>query len=180
MSSRLSQVFGRSRTRSKQSVEEAQPVQHVQYSEGVQQVSEAEVRAAQKAWSDGIKNISKVYLEGGDYVKVAGEAAADLYAYGHNNVLFKPTKAKDCQFRPTASQAMSYFVGCNAVDEGIPEDAGFAINGGKGWADVVFDNHCVNVIGEVAIAMGNYYFTSCADGSKTKVEHTFGYAKNSD
>ena len=45
---------------------------------------------------------------------------------------------------------------------------------------MVFDNHFVNVIGGVAIAMGNYYFTSCADGSKTKVEYTFGYAKNSD
>ena len=49
---------------------------------------------------------------------------------------------------------------------------GFAINGGKGWSDVVFDNHQINVMGEVAIAMGNYYFTSCADGSKTKVEYT--------
>ena len=26
----------------------------------------------------------------------------------------------------------------------------------------------------------NYYFTSCADGSKTKVEYTFGYKKNAD
>ena len=38
-------------------------------------------------------NPTQVYLEGGDYVKVAGAAAADLYAYGHTNVLFKPTKA---------------------------------------------------------------------------------------
>ena len=38
-------------------------------------------------------NPTQVYLEGGDYVKVAGQAAADLYGYGHNNVLFKPTKA---------------------------------------------------------------------------------------
>ena len=45
---------------------------------------------------------------------------------------------------------------------------------------MVFDNHFINVIGEVAIAMGNYFFTSCADGSKTKVEYTFGYTKNSD
>ncbi|CAE7183316.1 unnamed protein product, partial [Symbiodinium pilosum] len=143
-------------------------------------VSENEVRVAQKAWSDAIKNISKVYLEGGDYITVAGKAAGELYAYGHCNVLFKPTKAKDCQFRPMASQAMSYFVGSHAVDEGIPEDAGFAINGGKGWSEVVFDNHQINVMGEVAIAMGNYYFTSCADGSKTKVEYTFGYRKNAD
>ena len=28
--------------------------------------------------------------------------------------------------------------------------------------------------------MGNYYFTSSADGSKTKVEYTFGYKKNAD
>ena len=40
-----------------------------------------------------ILNSRQVYLKGGDYVKVAGEAAADLYAYGHSPVLFKPTKA---------------------------------------------------------------------------------------
>ena len=71
-----------------------------------------------------------------------------------------------------------FFLFANA--QNCQRHEGFAINGGKGWADVVFDNHFINVIGEVAIAMGNYYFTSCADGSKTKVEYTFGYAKNSD
>ena len=75
---------------------------------------------------------------------------------------------------------MSYFVGHKAVQDGHKEDAGFAINGGKGWADVVFDNHQIEVNGNSAIAMGNYYFTSCADGSKTKVEYTFGYKKNAD
>ena len=74
---------------------------------------------------------------------------------------------------------MKYFV-LLANAQNCQRHEGFAINGGKGWADVVFDNHFINVIGEVAIAMGNYYFTSCADGSKTKVEYTFGYAKNSD
>ena len=143
-------------------------------------VSEQEVRAAQKAWADAIKGISKTYLEGGDYVAAAGKAAGELYGYGHSNVLFKPTKAKDVQFRPMASQAMSYFVGSKAVGDGISEDGGFAINGGKGWSDVVFDNHQIDLNGNVAIAMGNYYFTSAADGSKTKVEYTFGYKKNED
>ena len=78
-------------------------------------VSEAEVRQAQKAWSDAIVGISKVYLEKGDYVAAAAKAAGELYGYGHCDVLFKPTKAKDVQFRPMASQAMSYFVGCKAV-----------------------------------------------------------------
>ena len=95
-------------------------------------------------------------------------------------MLFKPTKALEAQFRPTAADAMSYFVGHKAVKDGHKEDAGFAINGGKGWADVVFDNHQIEVNGNTAIAMGNYYFTSCADGSKTKVEYTFGYKKNAD
>eukprot|EP00438_Fugacium_kawagutii_P004738 Skav210688 [mRNA] locus=scaffold346:121216:121868:+ [translate_table: standard] len=98
-------------------------------------VSMGEVKAAQDAWSGAIKKISKTYLDGGDYVAAAAKAAGELYGYGHGNVLFKPTKAKDVQFRPEASQAMSYFVGAKAVKEtdGIAEDGGFAINGGKGW-----------------------------------------------
>ena len=116
----------------------------------------------------------------GDYVAAAGKAAGELYGYGHTNVMFKPTKARDVPFRPDASQAMSYFVGAKAVKDGIAEDGGFAINGGKGWSDVVFDNHQIDLNGNVAIAMGTYYFTSSADGSKTKVEYTFGYKKNAD
>jgi len=143
-------------------------------------ISEREVRQAQDNWANSIKKISKTYLDGGDYIAAAGEAAGLLYGYGHSNVLFKPTKAKDYQFRPMAAQAMSYFVGGKAVDDGIEEDAGFAINGGKGWSDVVFDNHQIEINGPVAIAMGNYYFTSAEDGSKTKVEYTFGYKKNED
>ena len=143
-------------------------------------VSEEEVLVAQKAWSDAIKHISKTYLDDGDYVAAAAKAAGELYGYGHTDVLFKPTKAAEAQFRPTASDAMSYFVGHKAVEEGHVEDAGFAINGGKGWSNVVFDNHKIDVSGNVAIAMGNYFFTSAADGSKTKVEYTFGYKKNAD
>ncbi|OLP88551.1 hypothetical protein AK812_SmicGene30108 [Symbiodinium microadriaticum] len=75
---------------------------------------------------------------------------------------------------------MSYFVGHKAVENGYLEDAGFAINGGKGWSDVVFQNHQIDVSGDVAIAMGTYFFTSAADGSKAKVEYTFGYKTNAD
>ena len=66
------------------------------------------------------------------------------------------------------------------MNNGIAEDGGFAINGGQGWSSVVFDNHQIDLSGTVAIAMGNYYFTSAADGSKTKVEYTFGYKRNPD
>merc|ERR1712031_14536 len=127
-----------------------------------------------------IKTISKTYLDGGDYVAAASKAAGELYGYGQTNVLFKPTKAAEVPFRPEASDAMSYFVGYDAVEGGYKEDGGFAINGGKGWSDVQFDNHQIDLNGKVAVAMGTYYFTSAEDGSKTKVEYTFGYKKAPD
>ena len=137
---------------------------------GLAPVTEAEVLEVQAKWAEAIKGISKTYKEGGDYIKAAGEAAGELYAYGHSNVLFKPTKAAEYQFRPTGEEAMSYFVGGNVVDNGYAEDAGFAINGGKGWSECIYDNHQVEIKNGVGIAMGNYYFTSAADDSKTKVE----------
>merc|ERR1711966_264230 len=97
---------------------------------------------------------------------MGGEYARALYGYGFSNVLFKPTKAKAHPFRPTANEAMSYFVGGNAVDNGYDEDAGFAINGGKGWKAVKFDNHQIDINGNTAIAMGEYTFAykQCPDG----------------
>merc|ERR1712178_453043 len=136
--------------------------------------------AVQNAWAGAIKRISKIYKENGDYVKAASDAAGELYAYGKSNVLFKPTKAAEYQFRPTPEEAMSYFVGCKAVEKGYAEDGGFAINGGKGWSDCVYDNHQIETKGEVAIAMGNYYFTCAMTGETSKVEYTFGYQRCDD
>ena len=79
------------------------------------------MQKAQEAWASAIKQISKTYLEGGDYVAAAAEAAGELYGYGHSEVLFKPTKAAEAQFRPSASDAMSYFVGSDAVEGGYAE-----------------------------------------------------------
>merc|ERR1712070_596271 len=118
--------------------------------------------------------------EKGDYVKVAADAAGELYGYGHTDVLSKPTKAAEYPFRPTGGEAMSYFVGCNAVDGGYKEDGGFAINGGKGWSSVKFANHQIDLNGETAIAMGTYYFTCATTGVVSKVEYTFGYKRNDD
>jgi hypothetical protein len=143
-------------------------------------ISDDEVEKVQAAWAAAIKRISKTYLDGGDYVAAAEEAAGELYGYGHTDVLFKPTKAAEAQFRPNASDAMSYFVGHQAVEGGHAEDTGFAINGGKGWSDVVFENHQTKRTGDLAIAMGNYYFTCAESGSTTKVEYTFGYKKSKD
>merc|ERR1712196_292214 len=98
-----------------------------------------------------------------DFVAVAADAAAELYGYGHSEGLFKPTKATKNPFRPTGEDAMSYFVGAEAMndDRFRGEDAGCAINGGNGWKEVVFDNHAIDLNGPIAIAMGSYHFT-CA------------------
>jgi hypothetical protein len=145
-------------------------------------VTEAEVLECQKKWAAAIASISSVYLKEGDFVAAAGEAAGELYGYGHHNVLFKPTKATAHPFRPTPEVAMSYFVGADAMnmDEFKGEDAGFAINGGKGWKKVVFKNHQIDLHGDVAIAMGSYDFTCATTKDVVNVEYTFGYKRCAD
>mmetsp|Transcript_76852 Transcript_76852/g.146202 ORF Transcript_76852/g.146202 Transcript_76852/m.146202 type:complete len:313 (-) Transcript_76852:92-1030(-) len=147
---------------------------------GGSKITEEEVIAAQDAWANAIATISKTYADGGDYVKAAADAAGELYGYGKSNVLFKPTKAAAYPFRPTAGEAMSYFVGCEAVEDGYKEDGGFAINGGKGWSFVKFDNHQIDLNGDTAYAMGSYEFTDATSGAVSKVEYTFGYKRNDD
>ena len=143
-------------------------------------VTKEDVMKAQDFWAQSICDISRTYLQGGDYVGLAGERAGELYGYGHSNVLFKPTKAAEYQFRPTANEAMSYFVGGNAVPGGYSEDHGFAINSGKGFSRVVFKNHQIDCHGDVALAMGTYDFTCATTGAVSTVEYTFGYKRNSD
>merc|ERR1719151_352380 len=60
------------------------------------------------------------------------------------------------------------------------EDAGFAINGGKGWKNVVLTNHKIDLNGQTAIAMGSYDFTCATTGAVATVEYTFGYKRNED
>merc|ERR1719230_1334722 len=147
---------------------------------GLPPVSMAEVQECQEKWAAAIAGCSKIYSEGGDYVGAAAAAAAELYGYGHTQVLFKPTKAAEFPFRPTAQEAMSYFVGGSAVEGGYKEDAGFAINGGKGWAAVKFVNHAIDINGLTATAMGYYLFTDATTQDEVRVEYTFGYKRCED
>jgi hypothetical protein len=138
-----------------------------------------EVLELQHKWAGAILGISQAYLET-NYIGFAESAAAELYGYGHGNVLFKPTKAAHVRFRPTSNEAMSYFVGHGAVKGGYEEDVGFAVNGGKGWKNVVFRNHQIDFNGPIAIAMGDYAFTCASTGIKSTVEYTFGHKRNKD
>lgn len=144
---------------------------------GSSQITEGDVLECQKNWANAIVSISCTYLDGGNFVSVAREATSELYGYGHHPVMFKPTKATKHPFRSTIADAMSYFVGAEAMnnDEFRGEDTGFAINGGRGWSKVVFKNHCIYINGDTAFAMGSYDFTAKDDGSVVAVEYTFGY-----
>eukprot|EP00928_Gymnodinium_smaydae_P068803 TRINITY_DN5206_c0_g1_i6.p1 TRINITY_DN5206_c0_g1~~TRINITY_DN5206_c0_g1_i6.p1 ORF type:complete len:246 (-),score=39.57 TRINITY_DN5206_c0_g1_i6:230-967(-) len=146
-------------------------------------VTEADVLQAQDAWKAAIVRISKEYLanpQGEKFKNVAKEAASELYGYGEEDVLFKPTKAKAHPFRETGESALSYFIGYDAVKpNGFTEDQGFAINGGKGWKAVSFDNSKISLFGNVALAQGIYHFTDFS-GETAQVEYSFGYKKMSD
>ena len=134
-------------------------------------ISKKMILEAQEEWGKGIVAIGKAKVNGKDYRKVASRHIEKLYDYDSGTVLFKPTKASEDQFRETFSQAHSYF-----VKGEVKEDGGFAINP---WINVRFDNHQMFIDGDVAMVMGNYFFTTVSD-EEVKVEYTFGYRLDGD
>lgn len=132
-------------------------------------ISEQDVIDAQTAWGNGIVAIASEHTNGGDYTERAKEHIETLYTYGGYAVMFKPTLAAKDQFRETFEEALSYFIGTEGS-----EDSGFAI---KGWTKVRFENNGIFTSHDVAMAMGNYFFTG-PDGNETKVEYSFGYVKD--
>ncbi|GFE63190.1 phosphoribosyl-AMP cyclohydrolase [Litoreibacter roseus] len=123
------------------------------------------------AWGEGIVNIGAVHTAGGDYQAAARDHILNFYAFGKDIVLFKPTLASDDQFRGTFDEALSYFVGGS-----ISEDKGFAI---APYTAVRWENEGTTINGDIALAMGNYYFTT-TDGAEVKVEYTFGIEQMDD
>ena len=108
-------------------------------------------------------------------VKIAGDAAGELYAYGHHDVLFAD-EGGGLPVPATAAEAMSYFVGgARRRLRGVC----FVINGGKGFKEVV-ENYAIDLNGSLALAMGNYRFTCATTGEESKVEYTFGYKRCGD
>ena len=136
-------------------------------------ITQEDISQVQKSWGQAVVKLGRLFVEGGDYAGFAEEVASSAYAYDDDvPVLFKPTKCKVRQFRPTKAGAVSYFVGGNDC---FPEDQGFAL---QPWVDVTFHNTAVNISpdGSTALTMGNYFFTKEC-GEKVKVEYSFGYQK---
>lgn len=135
-------------------------------------ITEKEVLDAQKAWGEGIVKIGKVYSEKGDYKTAAKEHINNFYNYQEGSVLFKPTLAKEMQFRNDFAGALSYFV---AGNKEYAEDKGFAI---RPWSAVRWESNGIKIDGNMAIAMGNYFFTPAKGGDEVKVEYSFAYKKD--
>ncbi|MEM6278096.1 MAG: hypothetical protein AAF733_01360 [Verrucomicrobiota bacterium] len=133
-------------------------------------ITAEDVTAAQKMWGDTVVAIGAA---GDEAPALAEKAARTAYAFDLGPIQFKPTLAAVDPFREDIEGAISYFVSGN---EKYEEDKGFAL---KPWSNVRFDNHTVKFHGNIAIAMGHYYFTG-PDGTETKVEYTKGYVKTPD
>ena len=134
-------------------------------------ITQDEVNAAQKTWGDGIVEIGNAYQNNKDYQAVADNLVTDLYDYDEGEVLFKPTKASEDEFRLDKAEAISYFV--KGV---VPEDDGFAI---QPWSKVRFENAGTILNCDSALSMGDYYFTDANTGEEVKAEYSLGYRKDS-
>lgn len=135
-------------------------------------VTKKEVMEAQKNWADGIVTIGELYQHDGDYKHAARNLINDLYDFEDGEVLFKPAKASNYKFLYNKDQALSYFVGGQK-----PEDRGFAIHP---WSEVTFDEKEMGVFldDNLAVSMGNFYFTDAKTEDVIKVEYTFGFKRS--
>ena len=132
-------------------------------------ITKSQIHETQKKWGDGIVKIGALKDNESECLEFTSSFLNSLYDFENNDVLFKPTKAADEQFRPNFQMALSYFLG--GSNSYCSEDEGFAM---KPWLDVKFENSGFIIENERAIAMGNYFFTD-SSGAVVKVEYTFGY-----
>lgn len=137
-----------------------------------QPITREDVLRLQRAWGQGIVDIGKASLSGGNHRAVAVDLVDRLYAYSEGSVMFKPTKASKDQFRESKDQAISYFVGGDN-----PEDHGFALHP---WSEVRFENQDIAIDSDSAMVMGNYHFTDARSSDEVKVEFTFGLKRARD
>ena len=128
------------------------------------------VTATQQKWGNLVIEIGNAYKKNQSLENLTSDLLHNIYAFNHCEVLFKPTLAKNNQFRTTKDEFLSYFLGQNKVCD---EDSGFAI---KGWKSIEFENYKITEQNNQLLAMGNYYFKDNEDNI-LKVEYTFGFIK---
>ena len=126
------------------------------------------VHKMQEKWANIILEIGKAYKKKISSNSLIFELLHDVYAFDHSEVLFKPTLAKQNQFRSSKEEFISYFLGQNKV---CKEDSGFAI---KGWKHVFSDAKAVFLDENMALWMGWVTLVN-KDRQSTKVDKSFGF-----
>jgi hypothetical protein len=128
-------------------------------------MSSNEIEHFLNSWIDGVIEIGRVYLEGGDYEKCAEKFISSHYAFDNEEVLFKPTFTKEVIFRNSKELALSYFIGGD-----IPEDNGFAL---KPWERIKLEE--LNAIEEnnLIVAMGTLSMKPVNMEENTMIAFTF-------
>jgi len=134
----------------------------------MKQIKLRDIELAQQIWADRLIDVGKAFMQKTDHQSVAKKMIGELYGYQEGTVLFKPTKAREKQFRLNSASALSYFIGDNPD---FSEDKGFAL---RPWKNVRFENAGVILKKKSAIVMGNYYFTDY-NLNEMKIEYTIGY-----
>ena len=113
---------------------------------------ESLVSTTQQKWANIVLEIGKAHKKKLDLDQLIFELLNNIYAFNYCDVLFKPTLAKQNQFRTTKEEFISYFLGQNKI---CKEDSGFAI---KNWKSIKFENYKIINYNEYLLSMGNYYF----------------------
>lgn len=128
-------------------------------------MSSDQIKNFLNSWKDGVIEIGRVYLEGGDYEKCAEKFLSSHYAFDHEEVLFKPTFTREVIFRNSKDSALSYF-----IKGDVAEDNGFAL---KPWEDIKLEE--LNTIEEnnLMVAMGILSFKPVDIDEFTMVAFTF-------
>ena len=132
-------------------------------------MTEQDIIKAQNSWSEGIIKMGQISNDRSSLEVYVSDFLDRIYNF-EGQVLFKPTKVKDIQFRNDKKSAISYFIAGN--DRECDEDEGFAL---AMWSKITFENTDIILSKDHALAMGNYTFEN--ESSKIKVEFSFGYIK---
>jgi len=128
---------------------------------------EEDIINIQKEWASGIVKMGKLSNDRDSLESFTSNFLDKIYDFD-NQVLFKPTKAANEQFRNSKGSAYSYFIAGDNRE--CQEDNGFALSN---WTEILFDNSNIIINEDIAIAMGNYTFKN--EASKIKVEYSFVY-----
>ena len=128
---------------------------------------EEDIINIQKEWASGIVKMGELSNDRDSLESFTNDFLDKIYDFD-NQVLFKPTKAANEQFRNSKGSAYSYFIAGD--DRECQEDNGFALSN---WTEILFDNSNIIINEDIAVAMGNYTFKN--EASKIKVEYSFVY-----